>query len=155
VGNGIELAQTVSKLLPNTPQVKIFKTFGTAMLRALGCEIEFVGARKESYARNSRNPKVAPGSLEDDQNRRDFTINALALQLNQEHFGRLRDPFEGLKDLKKGILRTPLEPEKTYSDDPLRMMRAIRFASQLHFYIEDRSLKAITKNAERLQIITN
>lgn len=154
VGNGIELAQKVSALLPHKPKVQIFKTYGTAMLRAFDCEIEFVGARKESYSKDSRNPEVAPGSLEDDQNRRDFTINALALQLNEAHLGRLRDPFGGLIDLKNGILRTPLEPKKTYSDDPLRMMRAIRFASQLQFFIENESLKAITKNAERIKIIT-
>lgn len=154
VGNGIELAQKVSELLPHKPKVKIFKTYGTAMLRAFNVEVEFVGARKESYTQDSRNPQVEPGSLEDDQNRRDFTINALAIQLNQAHFGKLQDPFNGLKDLAEGILRTPLQPDETYSDDPLRMMRAIRFATQLNFFIEKESLDAITKNAKRLKIIT-
>lgn len=154
IGSGIELAKAVSKLLPHKPEVKVFKTYGTAMLRAFDSEIEFVGARKESYNKDSRNPDVEPGSLEDDQNRRDFTINALALQLNSSQFGKLRDPFSGLEDLRKGILRTPLEPVKTYSDDPLRMMRAIRFSTQLNFRIENASLAAITQNANRLKIIT-
>ncbi len=155
VGSGIDLAQEVSRLLPNHPKVKVFKTFGTAMLKAFDLEIEFVGARKESYAKDSRNPEVTPGSLEDDQNRRDFTINALALQLNKAEFGRLRDPFNGLQHLKEELLKTPLAPSETYSDDPLRMMRAIRFATQLGFKIEDKSLQAITDNADRLTIITN
>lgn len=153
-GSGIELAQKVAGLLPHSPAVKVFKTYGTAMLRAFDHEIEFVGARKESYARESRNPQVQPGSLEDDQNRRDFTVNALALQLNKAHFGKLKDPFNGLSDLQKQILKTPLEPGKTYSDDPLRMLRAIRFASQLDFVIEEHSLQAIGEHAQRIKIIT-
>ncbi len=154
IGSGIELAQEVSKLLPNKPKVQVFKTYGTAMLRYNDIEIEFVGARKESYTENSRNPVVENGTLEDDQNRRDFTINALALSLNKADFGALLDPFDGIKDLENKIIRTPLNPDITYSDDPLRMMRAIRFATQLNFTIETDSLNAITKNAERLDIIT-
>jgi poly(A) polymerase len=154
VGNGIELAEKVAQLLPNKPKVQVFKTYGTAMLRYKDVEIEFVGARKESYSEESRNPEVEDGTLEDDQNRRDFTINALALSLNEENFGELLDPFQGIEDLEHKILRTPLNPNITYSDDPLRMMRAIRFASQLNFTIEENSLKAISKNHERLSIIT-
>ncbi|MBC3759552.1 HD domain-containing protein [Hyunsoonleella sp. SJ7] len=155
IGSGIELAKTVAKNLPDTPKVQVFKTYGTAMLRYDDIEIEFVGARKESYSKDSRNPKVENGTLQDDQNRRDFTINALALSLNKNSFGNLLDPFDGLKDLEKGIIRTPLNPDITYSDDPLRMMRAIRFATQLKFTIEAESLKAIYRNAERIKIITN
>ena len=154
VGSGIDLANQVSKLLPNKPKVQVFKTYGTAMLRFKDIEIEFVGARKESYVEESRNPEVSEGTLEDDQNRRDFTINALALSLNEENFGELVDPFEGMKDLQNQVIKTPLNPDITYSDDPLRMMRAIRFATQLGFEIEENSLAAITKNAERLEIIT-
>jgi len=154
VGSGIELAQEVAQLLPNKPKVQVFKTYGTAMLRYNDIEIEFVGARKESYNEASRNPVVEDGTLEDDQNRRDFTINALALSLNTIDFGTLLDPFNGLQDLKDKIIKTPLNPDITYSDDPLRMMRAIRFASQLNFTIEKNSLNAITKNAARLDIIT-
>ncbi len=154
VGSGIDLALKVSKLLPNKPKVQVFKTYGTAMLRYKDVEIEFVGARKESYTENSRNPEVSAGSLEDDQNRRDFTINALALSLNENNFGALLDPFQGMSDLQNKIIKTPLNPDITYSDDPLRMMRAIRFASQLNFNIEKNSLLAITKNAHRLKIIT-
>lgn len=154
VGDGIQLAKKVAQLLEHKPQVKVFKNYGTAMLRAYGLEIEFVGARKESYTKESRNPHVKPGSLEDDQNRRDFTINALALQLNKENFGRLRDPFDGQKDLKNNLLKTPLKPEETYSDDPLRMLRAIRFATQLRFRIENYSLEAIKKNAHRIKIVS-
>src|SRR5690625_5093651 len=153
VGSGIELAQEVSRLLPENPEVTVFKTYGTAMLRAFDLEVEFVGARKESYSHHSRNPEVEPGSLQDDQNRRDFTINALAIQVNKEHFGRLIDPFGGIDHLKKGLLKTPLEPAETYSDDPLRMLRAIRFATQLDFLIEHHSLKAITQNADIIKII--
>ena len=154
VGSGIDLALKVSELLPNKPKVQVFKTYGTAMLRFNDVEIEFVGARKESYSEESRNPEVTEGTLQDDQNRRDFTINALALSLNEENFGELLDPFNGIKDLDNKIIRTPLNPDITYSDDPLRMMRAIRFATQLNFRIEDNSLIAITKNSHRLKIIT-
>ncbi|MHB1108090.1 MAG: CCA tRNA nucleotidyltransferase [Lutibacter sp.] len=154
VGSGIELAQAVAKLLPNKPKVQIFKTYGTAMLRYKDVEVEFVGARKESYNENSRNPVVEDGTLEDDQNRRDFTVNALALSLNKADFGNLLDPFNGLQDLESKIIKTPLSPDITYSDDPLRMMRAIRFAAQLNFTIEKKSFDAIAKNAERLDIIT-
>jgi len=159
VGSGIELAQQVSALLPNKPKVQVFKNYGTAMLRyeeSKGefIDIEFVGARRESYRSESRNPFVESGTLEDDQNRRDFTINALALSLNKDNYGELVDPFNGVSDLHKGIIRTPLNPDITYSDDPLRMMRAIRFATQLNFTIEEESLKAITKNKERIKIIS-
>ena len=154
VGNGIALAKKVASLLPNKPKVQVFKTYGTAMLVYKDMELEFVGARKESYAKDSRNPEVSEGTLEDDQNRRDFTINALAISLHKDDYGTLLDPFDGLKDLEKGIIKTPLNPDITYSDDPLRMMRAIRFATQLNFEIEENSLLAITKNASRLSIIT-
>ena len=154
VGSGIELALKVSSLLPKKPKVQVFKTYGTAMLRFDDTEIEFVGARKESYHFESRNPVVENGTLEDDQNRRDFTINALALSLNQSDFGELLDPFGGLADLKNKIIKTPLDPDITYSDDPLRMMRAIRFANQLNFEIEENSLNSITKNAKRIKIIS-
>ncbi|RKS53471.1 tRNA nucleotidyltransferase (CCA-adding enzyme) [Gillisia mitskevichiae] len=154
VGSGIDLATEVSKLLPNTPKVQIFKTYGTAMLRAYDLEIEFVGARKESYNEDSRNPVVEDGSLEDDQRRRDFTINALALNLGEENFGALVDPFNGVEDLKQQLIQTPLDPDITYSDDPLRMLRAIRFATQLHFKIEPRSLASISENKDRIKIIS-
>lgn len=154
VGSGIELAQKVAELLPNKPKVQVFKTYGTAMLRFQDIEVEFVGARKESYSEESRNPEVSEGTLQDDQNRRDFTINALALSLNEDDFGLLLDPFGGIADLEAKIIRTPLDPDITYSDDPLRMMRAIRFATQLNFTIEENSLNAITKNAPRIDIIT-
>ena len=154
VGSGIDLALKVSELLPNKPKVQVFKTYGTAMLRYKDVEIEFVGARKESYFENSRNPDVSEGTLQDDQNRRDFTINALALSLNEINYGELLDPFNGIEDLGHKIIKTPLNPDITYSDDPLRMMRAIRFASQLNFKIEQDSLSAISNNAHRLKIIT-
>ena len=154
VGSGIELAQKVASLLANNPKVQVFKTYGTAMLRTDDIEVEFVGARKESYNENSRNPIVKNGTLEDDQNRRDFTINALAISLNKETWGELLDPFNGMEDIENKIIKTPLEPSITYSDDPLRMMRAIRFATQLDFQIEQKSLEAITENADRLKIIT-
>lgn len=154
IGSGIELARKVSEKLPNKPKVQVFKNFGTAMLRAFDMEIEFVGARKESYRQHSRKPIVEDGTLEDDQNRRDFTINALALKLNKEGFGNLLDPFNGYEDLKNKIIRTPLDPDITYSDDPLRMYRAIRFATQLNFMIEHASLKAIKENSERVKIIS-
>lgn len=154
VGSGIQLAKKVASLLPNKPKVQVFKTYGTAMLRYKDIEIEFVGARKESYTEDSRNPQVEEGTLQDDQNRRDFTINALALSLNEDNFGLLLDPFNGISDLESKIIRTPLDPDITYSDDPLRMMRAIRFATQLDFKIEEESLNSIAKNAERIDIIT-
>ena len=154
IGSGIALAKKVASLLPNKPKVQVFKTYGTAMLRYKDIELEFVGARKESYAEDSRNPEVTEGTLEDDQNRRDFTINALAISLNNEDYGTLLDPFNGIKDLANKVIKTPLNPDITYSDDPLRMMRAIRFATQLNFEIEEHSLKAIAKNAPRLAIIT-
>ena len=154
VGSGIELAQKVSDLLPNQPKVQVFKTYGTAMLRYNDIEIEFVGARKESYTENSRNPEIIQGTLQDDQNRRDFTINALAFSLNEVNFGELLDPFQGIKDLEHKVVKTPLNPDITYSDDPLRMMRAIRFSSQLNFTLEEESLRAISRNGNRLKIIT-
>jgi tRNA nucleotidyltransferase (CCA-adding enzyme) len=154
VGSGIELALKVSELLPKKPKVQVFKTYGTAMLRFEDTEIEFVGARKESYNLESRNPVVENGTLEDDQNRRDFTINALALSLNEGNFGDLSDPFDGLEDLKNKIIKTPLDPDITFSDDPLRMLRGIRFANQLGFEIEEKSLNSITKNADRINIIS-
>lgn len=154
VGSGIDLALNVSKALPNKPKVQVFKTYGTAMLRFEDLEVEFVGARKESYNETSRNPVVENGTLQDDQNRRDFTINALAIGLNSGEFGQLLDPFQGIEDMTLKTIRTPLDPDITYSDDPLRMMRAIRFAAQLNFVIETESLNAIERNAERLDIIT-
>ena len=154
IGDGIQLAKQVAKNLPNKPKVQVFKTYGTAMLRYQDIEIEFVGARKESYTEDSRNPSEENGTLQDDQNRRDFTINALALNLSETNFGDLLDPFGGIDDLNKKIIRTPLNPDITYSDDPLRMMRAIRFATQLEFTIEEKSLKAISDNCDRIKIIT-
>jgi tRNA nucleotidyltransferase (CCA-adding enzyme) len=154
IGSGIELALAVANLLPNKPKVQVFKTYGTAMLRYNDIEVEFVGARKESYTEDSRNPIVENGTLQDDQERRDFTINALALSLNKENYGTLLDPFNGIQDLEAKLIKTPLNPDITYSDDPLRMMRAIRFATQLNFTIEEESLNAITRNAERIDIIT-
>ncbi|WP_394348978.1 CCA tRNA nucleotidyltransferase [Pareuzebyella sediminis] len=154
VGSGIALAKKLAQLLPEKPEVTVFKNFGTAMLKYNDIELEFVGARKESYHRNSRKPVVENGTLEDDQKRRDFTINTLALSLNANDFGKLLDPFDGLSDLDKKIIRTPLEPGITYSDDPLRMMRAIRFATQLDFKIQPASLQAISENKNRIQIIS-
>lgn len=154
IGSGIELARKVASLLPNKPKVQVFKTYGTAMLRYKDVELEFVGARKESYSEDSRNPEVTAGTLADDQNRRDFTINALAISLNEDDYGSLLDPFDGIADLENQIIRTPLNPDITYSDDPLRMMRAIRFATQLDFQIEEKSLQSIKDNATRLDIIT-
>ncbi len=154
VGSGIELAKKVAEILPHKPKVQVFKNYGTAMLRAYDMEIEFVGARKESYQKDSRKPIVENGSLEDDQNRRDFTINALALGLNEDNFGNLLDPFDGIEDLNSKIIKTPLDPDITYSDDPLRMLRAIRFATQLNFKIEKESLDAIGRNKKRIKIIS-
>ena len=154
VGSGIELALKVSELLPRNPKVQVFKNYGTAMLRFEDTDIEFVGARKESYNFDSRKPLVEDGTLEDDQNRRDFTINALALSLNPDTFGNLIDPFNGLEDLENKIIKTPLNPDVTYSDDPLRMMRGVRFASQLDFEIETESFASITKNKDRIAIIS-
>ena len=153
-GDGIALAKAVAASYTNPPQVNFFKNFGTAQFRNNGFDVEFVGARKESYRLESRNPEVAPGTIEDDQLRRDFTINALAVCLNKENFGKLVDPFDGIGDLTHGIIRTPLDPNVTFSDDPLRMMRCIRFAAQLGFTILDETFKAIKTNAERLRIIS-
>ncbi|WP_047245987.1 CCA tRNA nucleotidyltransferase [Maribacter thermophilus] len=154
VGSGIELAEKVASKLPGKPQVSVFKNFGTAMVKHEDLELEFVGARKESYHRDSRKPVVENGTLEDDQKRRDFTINALAISLNEKTWGTLLDPFNGLEDLKNKLIRTPLEPGITYSDDPLRMMRAIRFATQLDFDIQLESLQAITAHKDRIKIIS-
>ena len=152
VGSGIELAQKIGHRLKTN--VTIFKNFGTAMIKYDGLEIEFVGARKESYRSDSRKPIVETGTLEDDQKRRDFTINAMAVHLTKNNFGELVDPFNGVQDLNDKLLRTPLDPDITFSDDPLRMMRAIRFASQLHFTIDKSALKAINKNAKRISIVS-
>ncbi|MDR6369136.1 putative nucleotidyltransferase with HDIG domain [Chryseobacterium bernardetii] len=152
--SGIELAQKVAQDIDPKLKVSVFKTYGTAMIKYKELELEFVGARKESYTENSRKPEVEGGSLEDDQKRRDFTINAMAISLNKNNFGELIDPFNGIEDLEKEILRTPLEPAQTYSDDPLRMMRAVRFASTLNFKIEENSLKAIQQEAERIKIVS-
>jgi putative nucleotidyltransferase with HDIG domain len=154
IGKGIELAELVHKQLGDEAHLSVFKNFGTAQVKINDLEIEFVGARRESYNRDSRKPIVEDGTLEDDQNRRDFTINALAIGLSKSNFGKLLDPFNGVGDIENKILRTPLEPEITYSDDPLRMMRAIRFSSQLGFTIEKDSLEAISKNKERIKIVS-
>lgn len=152
-GSGIDLAREVARAL-GAGKVSVFKNFGTAMFRYADYEVEFVGARRESYQRDSRKPIVEDGTIEDDQNRRDFTINALALKLNAANFGELIDPFGGLRDLEDRTIKTPLDPDVTYSDDPLRMLRAVRFASQLGFRIEEASLEAIRRNAHRLDIIS-
>ncbi|MDP3641626.1 MAG: HD domain-containing protein [Bacteroidota bacterium] len=154
IGSGIQLAEMVAKKLGPNIQVSVFKTYGTAMLKYQSLEVEFVGARKESYQEDSRNPIVEDGTLEEDQNRRDFTINALAICLNGHRFGELIDPFGGIQDIEDQIIRTPLEPGITFSDDPLRMMRAIRFATQLGFTIEHKTLVAIAKNKDRIHIIS-
>ena len=151
--SGIELAKAVGKELGDL-KVSVFKTYGTAMIKYQDLDLEFVGARKESYSEDSRKPAVETGTLEDDQKRRDFTVNALAISLNEENFGELIDPFNGREDMQNKILKTPLEPAQTYSDDPLRMMRAIRFASVLHFNIEENSLEAIKQEAERIKIVS-
>ena len=154
IGSGIHLAEMVAKKLGPNIQVSVFKTFGTAMLKYQSLEVEFVGARKESYNEDSRKPIVEDGTLEEDQNRRDFTNNAMAICLNSKRFGELIDPFGGIQDIENKILRTPLEPGITFSDDPLRMMRAIRFASQLGFTIESKTLEAISLNKKRIHIIS-
>jgi poly(A) polymerase len=154
IGKGIDLANKIKEELGDEAHIAVFKNFGTAQIKYQDLEIEFVGARKESYSRDSRKPVVEDGTLKDDQLRRDFTINALAIGLSTHNFGKLLDPFCGMEDLKQQIIRTPLDPDITYSDDPLRMMRAIRFASQLNFTIEENSLKAITENKSRIGIVS-
>ena len=154
VGSGIEIAQAFGKKLGRGAHVSVFKNFGTAQVKYHDTEVEFVGARKESYSHDSRKPIVENGTLEDDQNRRDFTINAMAVCLNQARFGELVDPFGGMEDLKERIIRTPLDPDITFSDDPLRMMRCVRFATQLNFYIEDETFAALERNKERIKIIS-
>lgn len=153
-GNGIEFAKLVSKSLENVQGLSVFKNFGTAMIKLPEFELEFVGARKESYRLDSRKPLVENGTIREDQERRDFTINAMSISLNEADFGELIDPFNGQKDLNTGIIKTPLGPDQTYSDDPLRMLRAIRFASQLHFKIEELSFDAIQRNKDRLEIVS-
>lgn len=154
VGSGIDLAKAVQQELPGANAIQIFKNYGTAMVQWRDITLEFVGARKESYSEESRNPIVKKGTLKDDQHRRDFTINALAVSLNPGEVGKLVDPFQGLNDLQEGVIKTPLDPDVTYSDDPLRMLRAIRFAAQLNFKIEDGSLRSISKNRQRIDIIS-
>ncbi len=154
IGSGIDLAENVAKKLGNNYHVNVYKNFGTAQIIYEDYDVEFVGARKESYRSESRKPIVENGTLEDDQNRRDFTINALAISLNSVNYGELLDPFDGLKDMDLKIIRTPLDPDITYSDDPLRMMRAIRFATQLNYTIEQKSLESIAKNKDRIKIIS-
>lgn len=154
VGSGIKVADVLRRKLGRKAHISVFKNFGTAQVKFKDLEVEFVGARRESYSHDSRKPIVEDGTLEDDQNRRDFTINAMAIQLNKAHFGELVDPFDGIEDLEDGIIRTPLDPDITFSDDPLRMMRCVRFATQLKFFIEDETFEALTRNADRLKIIS-
>ncbi len=154
VGSGIQVANALRKKMGRKANISVFKNFGTAQVKYKGLEVEFVGARRESYSHDSRKPIVEDGTLEDDQNRRDFTVNAMAIQLNRAHFGELVDPFGGIEDLEDGIIRTPLDPDITFSDDPLRMLRCVRFATQLHFFIEDETFEALGRNAHRLKIIS-
>lgn len=154
VGSGIAVAEELKRMLGKRAYISVFRNFGTAQVKYKDIEVEFVGARKESYNRGSRKPIVEDGTLEDDQNRRDFTINALAICLNKNRFGELVDPFDGLADMEDGIIRTPLDPDITFSDDPLRMLRCVRFATQLRFYIEDETFDALTRNAHRIEIIS-
>lgn len=154
VGSGIRIAEALKKMLGRKAKLSVFRNFGTAQVKYGGLEVEFVGARKESYTHDSRKPVVEDGTLEDDQNRRDFTINALAVCLNKERFGELVDPFDGIYDMEDGIIRTPLDPDITFSDDPLRMLRCVRFATQLNFYIEEETFDALGRNAERIKIIS-
>lgn len=154
VGSGIKVADALRRKLGRKAHISVFKNFGTAQVKYKDLEVEFVGARRESYSHDSRKPIVEDGTLEDDQNRRDFTINAMAIQLNKAHFGELVDPYGGIEDLEDGIIRTPLDPDITFSDDPLRMMRCVRFATQLKFFIEDETFEALTRNADRLKIIS-
>lgn len=153
VGSGIELAKAVQQQLKPRPKLTVFKNFGTAHMNFEGVDLEFVGARKESYNRNSRNPEVAAGSLQDDQNRRDFAVNAMAICLNKDRWGELLDPFGGIKDIEDKVLRTPLDPDQTFDDDPLRMMRAVRFAAQLNFKVSSEALMSIRKNTARINIV--
>ena len=161
VGSGIEVAKALQRRLGKNPKtgkprahLAVYRNFGTAQVKYYDTEVEFVGARRESYDRNSRKPVVEDGTLEDDQNRRDFTINAMAICLNHERFGELVDPFDGIYDLEDGIIRTPLDPDITFSDDPLRMMRCVRFSAQLKFYIDDETFEALSRNAERIKIVS-
>ena len=154
VGSGIQVASELKAILGKKAHLSVFRNFGTAQVKYKNIEVEFVGARKESYSHDSRKPIVEDGTLEDDQNRRDFTINAMAVCLNKARFGELVDPFGGIDDLWDGIIRTPLDPDVTFSDDPLRMMRCVRFATQLNFFIEDETFEALERNAERIKIIS-